>query len=237
MLVRLQKQIANNGYCSRRQAEILIVNRKVKVNNLIIDKLGYKVSENDIITINGKIISKVNKKIYILFNKPRYVVTTLKDPQNRTIILDYFKDIQEKIYPIGRLDYDTSGIILLTNDGDFAQKVSHPSNNINKTYLVIIKGRLSQENIYDLENGIQITEDFITSNAEVNNLRYRNNKTYIHLTIHEGKNHQIKKMFSCLGYPVLKLKRIKISNISIGNLKSGEYRFLTSNEVSNIMKK
>ncbi len=236
---RLQKIIANYGYCSRREAEKLIQNGKVKVNNNVVTTLGIKCSKKDIIKINDIIINKSKKYIYILFNKPRYVLTTTSDPKNRKIVLDYFKEINERIYPVGRLDYDTTGLLLLTNDGKFANIVSHPKNNISKKYLVVINGEISNNDIKKLINGVKIQENFITSKAEVKKTKYDNksNKSYIEITIHEGKNHQIKRMFEVLNYKVIKLTRLEIDILKLKYLKSGKFRYLTKKEVEYFLNK
>ncbi len=236
---RLQKVIANFGYCSRRHAEKLIIAKRVKVNDVIISELGIKISVNDVIKIDGKVINNVNKKIYILFNKPKNILTTTKDPKNRETVMDFLTNIKERIYPVGRLDYDTTGLLLFTNDGDFANLIMHPKYEINKKYLAVIDGDLKVEEIKKLENGVKLHDGFITSKSLVTSKRYvlNTNKSYVEIIIHEGKNHQVKNMFEAVNHKVIKLTRIEIENLKIDNLRPGQYRFLTNKEVDYFFKK
>lgn len=231
---RLQKIIADYGYASRRKAEELIKSGRVKVNGKIVQELGTKATKNDIITIDDVNINKeIIRKVYIL-NKPREVICSVKDELGRKTVLDYIKT-DERIYPIGRLDYDTTGLILLTNDGKLANKLMHPKNNIKKTYYAKINGILSLEESKQIKKGIKIDGrvvevDFI----KLRSLNKKNNTSIIEITIHEGRNHIIKKLFASLGYDVKKLKREEYANLSLGNLKSGEYRELSLKEIKTL---
>lgn len=230
---RLQKVIANSGYCSRRKAEELIINRKVKVNGYIISELGYKVSDNEQIMIDGKILTKEPKE-YILLNKPRGVVTTTNDDKKRKTVVDLI-NTDKRLYPVGRLDYDTTGLIILTNDGELTNLLIHPRNNIDKVYIAKVKGILYKECISKLENGV-IIDGIKTSKSKVRVRKYdkKTDSSIVEITIHEGRNHQVKKMFEAVGYEVLKLKRERIAFLNLGELKSGEYRYLNIKEVKKL---
>lgn len=230
---RLQKVIANSGYCSRRKAEELIKNGKVIVNGEKVIELGTKVNGNDIISIDG-IMLKREEKEYIILNKPRGVVTTTNDDLNRKTVLDLI-ETDKRLYPVGRLDYDTTGIIILTNDGELANLLMHPKNRIDKVYIAKIKGFLSREEQNVLSRGV-IIDKKKTSPAKVRVRKYdkKSDTSIIEITIHEGKNHQVKNMLACVNHDVLKLKRERIAFLDLGNLKSGEYRYLDTKEVKKL---
>ena len=229
---RIQKVIANCGYCSRRKAEELIKQKKVSVNGNIVEKLGMLVSNKDEIIIEGNLLTKEKQFEYYLLNKPRGVVSTTNDEHNRKTVIDLI-DTKNRIYPIGRLDYDTTGLILLTNDGELANKLMHPSNNIDKTYIAKIKGIITGYDIKRLRDGV-IIDNVKTSKAKVKlkEIDKKKETSLVELTIHEGKNHQVKKMFEALGYKVDKLTRIKYTIFDIKELKTGEYRKLTKKEIN-----
>lgn len=231
---RLQKIISTSGYCSRRKAEELISLGKVKVNGEIA-KLGDKANGNDVITINDKILKQTNdNKVYYLLNKPRGVVTTSSDELGRKTVIDLIEtDI--RIYPVGRLDYDTTGALLLTNDGELTNKLTHPSSDVDKVYIAKIKGIITGSDITKLKLGVVI-DDFKTSPARVK-LKHFDKKTQtslVEITIHEGHNHQVKKMFEAVGYDVIKLSRIRFAFLDVKSLKSGEYRMLNPKEVGKL---
>lgn len=230
---RLQKVIANSGYCSRRKAEELILGGKVKVNGEIVSELGVKVENSDQIMIDNKVLSK-DEKEYILLYKPRGVVTTTNDDKERKTVLDLI-DTTKRIYPVGRLDYDTTGVLLLTNDGELTNILIHPSNNIDKVYIAKINGILNGSQIKMLEKGVLI-DDKKTSpcKVKVRKIDKKNNKSLVQLTIHEGRNHQVKKMFESVGFEVIKLKREKFAFLDLGGLKPGEYRKLSIKEVKKL---
>ena len=232
-MVRLQKAIADLGYCSRRKAEELIVQGKVYVNGKKITELGTKVNISDEIKVNDEVLS-VEEKVYYMFNKPREVVSTTKDDKGRKTILDYF-DIYKRIYPIGRLDYDTTGLILLTNDGEFANLMMKPSSRIEKTYIAKINGIMPKEDIIKLKEGIIIDKrKCVPDRVKVKSIDKKLNKSLIEITIHEGKNHEIKRMFEHFNLDVLKLKRISYGSLFLGNLQSGKYRKLSIKEVKTL---
>ena len=231
---RLQKVIANAGITSRRKAEDLISKGIVEVNGKIIRELGYKVSPSDTIKVNGKKI-KTERKVYFLLNKPRGVVSTVEDDKERKTVIDLIS-CKERIYPVGRLDYDTTGVLLLTNDGVFANNLMHPSKKIDKVYVAKINGKMKTEDFLKLENGI-IIDNQKTAPAKVRLKKYDKDKdiSYIKITIHEGKHHQVKKMFEVLGYRVLKLKREREFIFGLNGLASGEYRPLTQEEIKMVL--
>lgn len=228
---RLQKYMASCGIASRRKCEELILQGKVKVNDVLITELGTKINiEKDIVKYNGKIIKPEEEKVYIMLNKPEGYITSVKDEKGRKTVLDIVK-VKQRIYPIGRLDYDSSGLLLLTNDGDIYNKIIHPRVKINKKYLVNIKGSLSEEDIKKLKTGINIG-DYVTAPACVKVISEKENTSLVEITIHEGKNRQIRRMCSALNHDVLTLKRISIGEIKLGYLNRGEYRYLTEKELS-----
>ena len=221
---RVQKLLSNYGYCSRRKAEELIKAGKVKVNSKIIS-IGDKASEKDKIYVENKLVKK-QKKIYLMFNKPIGCVTALHDKQYKTI-MDYIK-IKERIFPIGRLDYNTSGLLLLTNDGDFANNVMHPRYEVKKTYSVIINKPITHKHIQEIEKGIKL-EDGKTSPANIKKI----SPILLEITIDEGKNRIVRRIFKKLEFKVRSLERIKIGNLKL-NLKSGKYKDLNEKEIDKI---
>jgi 23S rRNA pseudouridine2605 synthase len=230
---RLQKVIANSGYASRRKAEELIEAGRVKVDGEIIRELGTKISSKSVVEIDGKVLKKEDK-VYFLLNKPRGVITSTTDDKNRKTVVDLI-DTDKRIYPVGRLDYDTTGVLILTNDGELTNLLLHPSNNIDKVYIAKIKGIIKGEQIKKLESGVVI-DGKKTSPARVKLKSYdkKSHTSILSLTIHEGRNHQIKKMIEAVGFEVIKLKREKIAFLDVKDLKSGEYRRLTIKEVKTL---
>ena len=229
---RLQKVIANLGYTSRRKAEELIINGKVKVNGEVVTELGTKVKTNDTIEVENTILDKNKNYEYYLLYKPREVISSVSDDLGRKTVIDLI-NTDTRIYPIGRLDYDTSGIILLTNDGILANKLMHPSSEIEKQYIAKVSGLVTGYEIKKLREGIVI-EGRKTSRAKVKLKNYdkKADKSLVELTIHEGKYHQVKKMFEAINHDVLKLKREKYANLDLSGLKAGEYRKLTNKEIA-----
>lgn len=230
---RLQKVIANSGYTSRRKAEELIVNKEVFVNGKLITELGYRVDKNDDIVVEGTHITKENK-VYYLLNKPRGYVSSTYDEKGRKVVTDLINTTL-RIYPVGRLDYDTTGILLLTNDGEFANLMMHPKNKIDKLYIVKIKGILFKNEIEELSKGVVI-DGVKTSRAKVKVKKYdkKTNTSIVEIIIHEGRNHQVKKMFEAVNHEVLKLKREQIAFLTLDGLSSKEYRMLTPKEVKRL---
>lgn len=226
-MIRLNKYIAECGVCSRRSADTLIQSGKVSVNAEVITDLGVKIDEiSDTIAVDNKIIKKEDKLVYIMLNKPKGYVTTSKEQFGRKSVLDLI-DTNLRVYPIGRLDMYTEGLLLLTNDGNFANEMMHPKNKVKKTYVVKVSGNVTDDKIERLKKGVDIG-GYITKPAQI---RKRQNKDEIEIIISEGKNRQVRKMCDAVGLKVLNLKRIKIGNINLGNLKKGDFRFLTKNEI------
>lgn len=227
---RLQKVIAQSGVTSRRKAEELIKEGKVKVNGVVVTELGTKVSSKDEIAVNDRVIEKEVKEYYLL-NKPRGVVTTTSDDKNRKTVLDYI-NTEARIYPVGRLDYDTTGALLLTNDGEFANILMHPNNQVDKVYLAKLNGIIKGEQINQLKDGVMIDDTLVkASRVKLKKVDPAKNTSMVEITIHEGKNHQVKRMFEAVGFLVDKLTRERIGIFQIKDLKSGEYRKLTPKEV------
>lgn len=238
---RLQKFLANNGICSRRKAEEAILEGKVKVNGQVITQLGVKInSEKDKIEFDNKTVSTNVDKIYILLNKPIGYVTTVKDQFNRPTVMELLKEngkkIKTSVVPVGRLDMYTSGALILSNDGEFIYKITHPKNEVNKTYQVTIKGKVTNEEIEKLKCGVNIGE-YITKPAKVKIMKIDEEKNIsrIEITIHEGKNRQVRKMCEAINKKVLALHRSKIGNIDVKDLKIGQFRYLSGKEIQNIM--
>jgi pseudouridylate synthase len=232
-LKRLQKRIAEQSDYSRRKAEELIIEGKVSVNGETIQELGYKVTDKDKIEIEGVALNTNEKKYYIL-NKPEKCVSTVSDDKGRKTVIDFIKT-KAKIYPIGRLDYDTTGILLLTNDGDFANLLMHPSSNIEKVYSAKIDGVMTLSDIRELKQGVVI-DGYKTRECrvKVRKVNSKTNTSIVEIGINEGHNHQVKKMFKTLGFNVLKLDRIRYGILTIENLKRGESKELSKKDVSRL---
>lgn len=230
---RLQKYMAACGVASRRKCEEVILEGRVKVNGAIVSELGYKIDpEKDEVFVDGKKIKKEERKVYIALNKPEGYVCTVKDEKGRETILDLVK-VEERIYPIGRLDYDTSGLILLTNDGDVYNKIIHPREEKNKVYIALIKGILSKKQIEMFEKGIDIG-GYITAPAKLKVLETFSDATEVEITIHEGKNRQIRRMCDAIGHSVISLQRIQVGDIKLKDLHKGKWRFLSDEEITYI---
>ena len=230
---RLQKVIAQAGIASRRKAEELITEAKVKVNGIVVTELGTKVSDKDRIEVNNEIIEK-EKKEYYLLNKPRGVVTTTQDDKNRKTVVDLIPT-SARIYPVGRLDYDTTGVLLLTNDGEFANILMHPTSNVDKVYMAKLEGIIKGEQINKLKDGVELDGEIVKpSRVKLKKVDPKSNSCMVQITIHEGKNHQVKRMFESVGFPVAKLKREKEAFFDLKDLQSGEFRKLTPKEVAKV---
>jgi len=236
--IRLQKFLADNGIASRRKCEELIMQGMIRVNGEQINTLGTKIDPNkDIVEFNGKQIKNSKKEYtYILLNKPIDYVTTVKDQFNRKTVLDLVKT-SKRLVPVGRLDMYTSGAIILTDDGDFVYKVTHPKHEIEKTYNVTVVGIVTKDDIKKLEEGVDIG-DFVTNKANVKILKTdeEKNLSRLQITIHEGKNRQVRRMCEAIGKKVLSLHRSKIGNISVKDLKLGTWRYLRKSEIDNLLK-
>jgi len=236
--IRLQKYLAECGIASRRKSEEYIKMGIIKVNGNVVTELGTKIDPAlDKISIESlKIELKPENKVYILLNKPVGYVTTVSDEKGRSTVMDLLKDVKERVVPVGRLDMYTSGILLFSNDGDFIEKVTHPSHETTKTYVVKTKGVPTENDIEKLKNGIKI-EDYITSPAKVEMLLKdnKNNISRLKIEIHEGKNREVRKMCEAVGLSVISLKREKIGNLTCDGVEKGSWRYLTQNEVNDIL--
>lgn len=231
--MRINKYIASCGVASRRKAEELIISGRVTINGELITELSTTVDETkDIVEVDGLPINQEEKKVYILLNKPEGYITTVKDQFDRPSVLDILKDVEERVYPVGRLDYETSGLLILTNDGDLTYKLTHPKHEVEKTYLAMVNGIISPEEKRRFENGLQI-EDYTTAKAKLKIVKADEEKNYsvCKITIHEGRNRQVRKMCKAIGHPVRNLRRIQMGRINIRGLEVGEYRNLTEDEV------
>ncbi|MCK8816568.1 rRNA pseudouridine synthase [Natroniella sulfidigena] len=230
---RLQKVMAKAGVASRRKSEELITAGRVKVNGKVVTELGSKVDPSqDQIEVDGKRIQEENL-VYILLNKPQGYVTTADDPHGRRTVLDLIK-VKQRVYPVGRLDYDTEGLLLLTNDGDVTYALTHPSHQITKKYIATVEGVPNQGNLKALERGIKLADGW-TAPAKVEVVVDFNDKAILSLEIHEGRKHQVKRMCKAVGHPVQELKRIKMGPLELDDdLKLGEYRYLRKNEVKQL---
>ncbi len=231
---RLQKVIADSGVTSRRKAEELILAGKVRVNGEVISELGVKVSGNDIVEVDGAILDRDIVKKYYLLNKPRGVISSVSDEKKRPTVVDYI-DTDVRIYPVGRLDYDTTGLIILTNDGELANLLMHPTNHVPKTYIAKIEGFLNKDEIDRLRSGVRIDgRKVFVDHFKIRDKNLEKKTSLVEITIVEGRNHIVKKLFESLGHPVIRLSRIKIAFLEIDKLKSGEYRELTIKEVKKL---
>ncbi len=232
--VRLNKFIADCGVVSRRKADELILEGRVRINHKVVHELGIKVDPKiDNISVDGKQIVNISRPLYIIFNKPKDCITTTKDERGRTTVLDYVK-VKERIFPVGRLDKDTTGALILTNDGQFANKLMHPQNEVKKTYIAKIDKPIEFDDIIKLRRGVKLS-DGVTHPADVDILP-NSKKMVVGLIIHEGRNRQIHRMFESLGYEIKKLERLAYGKINLEGLKRGQWRFMTKKEIEGLTK-
>ncbi|KMT21381.1 pseudouridine synthase [Clostridium cylindrosporum] len=232
MKERLQKFLAKSGVCSRRKAEEFIFNKRVKVNGDIVENIVLVDPDLDIIEVDGKRVCYEEKKVYIILNKPVGIITSSKDQFDRKTVVDIV-NVEERVFSVGRLDYDTSGLLILTNDGDLSYKMTHPSHEVNKTYIALVEGIPSEEELERFRNGLEI-EDYITSPASIKIINKVKGKSTLEIVIHEGKNRQVRKMCSAIGHDVITLKREKIGNLSLKGLEIGKWRYLNQDEIDYI---
>ena len=232
-MIRLQKAIADSGFCSRRKAEEYIINGKVIVNGEIVTELGTKVNSSDEIMVDGNVITKQDKEYYV-FYKPRGIICSTNDDKGRKTVVDFF-DSNKRLYPVGRLDYDTTGIIFLTNDGEFTIMILHPKNNIPKVYIAKLEGIISGYEINKIKSGVIIDGyKIIPDRVKLKSADKKSNTCIVEIIVHDGKNHEVKKIFESVRHNVIKLKRESIGFIDLTGLKSGEYRKLTIKEVKQL---
>ncbi|MBQ8588711.1 MAG: rRNA pseudouridine synthase [Clostridia bacterium] len=233
--IRLQKYLVMCSVASRRGAEQMITEGRVSVNGTVVTELGTKVTQEDIVCADGKRVRADSKKIYIMLNKPKGYVSTARDDRGRRTVMDLVSDIPQRIYPVGRLDYDTEGLIFMTNDGDMTYSLTHPKYEKNKVYEVLVSGIMLHGAADKLAKGVYI-DGKKTHPAEVEVTEHRRNSSVVRISIHEGRNRQIRKMCDAVGHPVLSLKRVAVDGIELGNLPEGRWRYLTSTEVMMLKK-
>ena len=233
--MRINQYIASAGVCSRRRADELIEANRVKVNGSVLSTPGYHVQDGDIVEVDGKRIEPETRKVYYLLNKPAGYVTSTADKEGRPLVTDLVPD-NIRVFPVGRLDYNTSGLLILTNDGDLSNRLMHPSHEFSKTYLVRAQGIVTISESRRLAKGVDIG-DFVTSPADVHLIRHDRNSTVCEITIHEGKNRQVRRMFKAIGHPVLELCRTRLGNLEIGRLAIGQCRKLSPAEVEYLKNK
>ena len=234
--MRLQKYIADAGIASRRKAEELIKDGRVTVNGAVVDTMGYMYKDGDVVAVDGEKILKAESKVYYMLNKPKGYVTTVHDQFDRPCVLDLIKgETEKRVYPAGRLDYNTEGLLILTNDGDFVNKITHPSHNIEKKYVAVINGKLTDAEADRLRKGVVIDKKK-TYPAHVFVSEIFKDKSVVEITISEGRNRQVRKMFDAVGHNVIELKRVSVGTLSLGNLKEGKIRKLNPNEVQALIR-
>ncbi len=232
MEVRLQKLIASTGLSSRRKAETLIAGGRVTVNGKVVTELGTKVDpDRDHVKVDGRHLTGAQPFVYLMLNKPKNVMSTLDDPGGRTTVKDFLHGVSVRVFPVGRLDFDSEGLMLLTNHGELAQALLHPRYHVPKTYLIKVKRVLTDDEIAQLQQGVQL-EDGMTGPAVVKKVKKAEQNSWLEITIREGRKHQVKRMLEAVGHPVIKLMRIRMGPLSLGDLGSGEFRFLTDREAN-----
>jgi 23S rRNA pseudouridine2605 synthase/16S rRNA pseudouridine516 synthase len=230
---RLQKVMAHAGVASRRKSEEIIAEGRVKVNGEIVTEMGFKVDpKQDQIIVDGEVISE-EKKRYILLNKPEGFITTVSDPEGRPTVMDLIPDLKQRLYPAGRLDYDSSGLLILTNDGDLTYKLTHPKKEVDKKYRVLAQGELKEEDFEKFEEGM-IIDGQKTAAAKISNVSYKNDQTQFEIVIHEGRNRQVRRMAKIAGFSVISLKRIAFAFLTLKGVKEGEFRYLSDQEVNKL---
>ena len=228
--MRLNKYIASAGICSRRKADELIANGNVKVNGAVVNEMGFDVAEGDKVQVNGKLIEGEKEKVYVVVNKPLGYITSMDDDKDRATVADLVADIPERLFPVGRLDYNTTGLLIMTNDGELTYALTHPKHEVDKTYVATVAGVISNKRVSQLRRGVDIG-GFVTSPAKVKVLKQNPRSAVVEISIHEGKNRQVRKMFATVGNKVQKLERVAIGEIKLGRLKEGHYRKLTKKEI------
>jgi 23S rRNA pseudouridine2605 synthase len=224
--------IAGTGLASRRKAEALIAAGRVTVNGKVVTEQGTKVDpDHDHVKVDGKHLSAAQPFVYLMLNKPKHVMSTLDDPGGRPTVKDFLHGVSVRVFPVGRLDFDSEGLMLLTNNGELAQGLLHPRYHVPKTYLIKVKGVLGEEEIRQLEQGVKL-EDGLTGPAQVKKIRKAQQNSWLEITIREGRTHQVKRMLESVGHPVIRLTRVKMGPLMLGRLEPGEFRFLTDREAN-----
>jgi len=229
--MRLQKYLASCGVASRRHAEQMIADGLIQVNGQTITEMGFQVTEEDEVRVRGEIVKPEEQKHYLLYHKPMGEATTVSDDKGRETVMDHFRDYPVRLYPIGRLDYDSEGLLLLTNDGDLAAKLTHPRHEVDKTYLARVTGKVSAEAVHRLRAGVMLEDGFRTSPAKVQVIREEAFASAVLITIHEGHNRQVRRMMEAVGHRVLLLRRVRFGPIDIKGVAKGTWRELTEEEI------
>lgn len=230
-MIRLQKYMASSGVASRRACEKLIEEGRVKVNGSVVTQLGTSVDPaKDQVEVDGQLIQAVTEMVYILLNKPPGFVTTAKDQFGRKTVLDLLKGLETRVYPVGRLDYQTSGLLILTNDGDLTLKLTHPKHEVYKTYVATVEGHVETHALNQLENGVDIG-DFVTSKAQVSLIKATATESIVKIAIKEGKYRQVRRMFEAVGHPVTALQRTELGKLNLSGLREGDWRHLETAEI------
>jgi 23S rRNA pseudouridine2605 synthase len=232
--MRLNKYIAAAGVCGRRAADELTVNGAVKINGNVVKTPGVDVSDKDVVEVNGRVVEPAKHSVYLLLNKPKGYITTLNDEHGRPTVMEFVSGIEERVFPVGRLDADTTGLLIMTNDGEFAQAVSHPGREVGKTYRARVEGILSKEKLARLRRGVEI-DGRATAPAEVTLVRQSAGAAVVDIRLHEGRNRQVRKMFAAVGNKVIDLKRTAIGDVGLGGLKPGHWRKLSKAEIDRLI--
>lgn len=233
--MRLNKYIADAGICSRRKADELIENGNVKVNGATMKEMGYQVEDGDVVQVNGKTIENAGKKIYVAVNKPLGYITSMDDDKGRATVAELVSDVPERLFPVGRLDYNTTGLLIMTNDGQLTYTLTHPKHEVYKTYIAKVAGVLSDTRLAKLRRGVDIG-GFVTSPAKVKVIKQMPRHAIVEISIREGKNRQVRKMFAAVGNKVQELQRVAIGEIKLGRLMEGHYRKLNREEIEYLKK-
>ena len=228
--MRINKYIADAGVCSRRKADELIANGNVKINGITVKEMGVDVGRGDVVEVNGRVIETASKKVYVVVNKPVGMITSMDDEKDRATVAEIVADIPERLFPVGRLDYNTTGLLIMTNDGELTYRLTHPKHEVYKTYVAKVDGVISDARVAKLRRGVDIG-GFVTSPARVRVLRQMPRDAVVEISIREGKNRQVRRMFATVGNRVRELKRTQIGEIKLGRLKEGHYRKLTKAEI------
>lgn len=228
--MRLQKYLAQCGVASRRKSETYILEGRVAINGHVIRELGVKVEEDDQVTFDNKVVKQEGELVYYMLNKPIGYITSVQDEKDRATVMELVKAIPYRIFPVGRLDYNTAGLLLMTNDGDLTYALTHPKHDVNKTYIAKVKGTVTRQEITKLKQGVNI-EGYITAPAIVSKVKETPSTTTLSITIHEGRNRQVRKMCEAINHEVLKLSRVSIGELEVQELELGKYRKLSEKEV------
>lgn len=228
--MRINKYIASSGYCSRRKADELIENGQVKINGAVLRAPGYEVTDGDVVTVSGHLIEAKEELVYYALNKPQGYVTTTSDEKDRPTIMDLMTDVTVRVFPVGRLDYDSAGLLIMTNDGELSNHIAHPRNKVWKTYLAEVAGEMNFAKVGQLQKGVMV-DGRMTAAAKVRLMRQKGDMSLLEVKIHEGRNRQVRKMFEAVGCKVTFLQRTQIGEVKLGRLHEGDYRKLTREEI------